>query len=329
MKNKLISAIICAAAIVGGAFMQTSYAENVGDVIGTIYSTDITAYIDDMPIKSYNTGGRTVIPIEDLRDYGFEVEWNENSRELRAVISDRPAETPEPVIEKQVPGNAIGSIYYTDIRVFINGIESIQTYNIGGVTCIAIEELGVDVFADNRPKYSGYGMRYVYDDTSRTIRLYTLRTGDTLETAYGTAAIKKIEADYIKDNYVYLDDTSPDPLSHFIFSLPDMSDYININDLPPETGLTAKVENAVYSVKSSSNKEIGCRPYGASNGSNRNDCIVLCLSLPININGEFIDDENANCIMQLTSSDDNYDDLYVSADFLNRYTKRVFLGKVN
>ncbi len=305
-----------------------SYAENVGDIIGNIYSTDIIAYIDDMPIRSYNIGGRTAVPIEDLRDYGFEVEWNESSRELRAEISDKPMESPKAAIEKQVPGNAIGNIYYTDIRVFINGIEGMRTYNIGGITCIAIEDLGVmGVSADDYPKYSCYGMRYVYDNASRTIKLYTLRAGDLLETKYGTAVIKKLEANYTADTYIYLDDTSPDPLGCLSFYVPDKGDYININDLPLETSLTAKVENSVYSIASASDKEVSYRRYGSSNGGNHNDCIVLCLSLPMNINGKLINDENANCIMKLTSYDDNYEDLYVSMDFLTKYTQRVFIYK--
>ena len=54
----------------------TSASAKVGDVIGNIYTTDILAVVDNMPIKSYNIGGKTAIVIEDLRDYGFYVEWN-------------------------------------------------------------------------------------------------------------------------------------------------------------------------------------------------------------------------------------------------------------
>lgn len=328
MKNKLILLTTSIAAIGSSMCSQAVCAENVGDVIGSIYSTDIVAYIDDMPIRSYNIGGRTAVPIENLRDYGFEVEWNESSRELHAEILDKPMESPKASIEKQVPGNAIGNIYYTDIRVFINGIESMRTYNIGGITCIAIEDLGVmDVSADDYPKYSCYGMRYVYDNASRTIKLYTLRVGDLLETKYGTAVIKKIEANYSTDSYIYLDDTASDPLGCLSFYVPDKGDYININDLPPETGLTAKVENSVYSIASSSDKEVGYRRYGASNGGHHNDCIVLCLTLPMNVNGTLVNDENANCIMKLSTYDDNYEDLYVSMDFLTKYTQRVFIYK--
>ena len=39
-----------------------------GDVIGSIYSTDILAYVNGRPIRSYNIGGKTVILVEDLSD---------------------------------------------------------------------------------------------------------------------------------------------------------------------------------------------------------------------------------------------------------------------
>lgn len=48
-------------------FCITIFAEpKVGDVVGNIYSTDIMAYVDGVPIQSYNIGGKTVVCIEDL-----------------------------------------------------------------------------------------------------------------------------------------------------------------------------------------------------------------------------------------------------------------------
>lgn len=325
--KKCIMGVVCLPVLL--AVSNGVYAANIGDVIGNIYTTDIVAYIDDMPIESYNIGGRTVIPIEELRYYGFDVEWKENERELHAAISDMPSETPEYIPERQTPGEPVGTIYYTDISVSINGIEDcIQTYNIGGITCAAIEDLGVTgALDDNIPRYSRYGMRYVYDNDSRTIKLYTLRTGDLLETKYGTALIKNITANYATNSYIYLDDTEPNPIGRLSFEVPNNGKYININDLPPEIGITANVEDSVYSVVSLSDEEIGYSRYGASNGGRHNDCVVLCLSLPIKVNGSLVNDDNVNCIMQPSTYDDNYEDLYVGMDFLNQYTQRAFVYK--
>lgn len=55
------------------------------DVIGEALNTDITAYVDDVPIRSYNIDGWTGIVAEDLREYGFDVVWFEDE----SFISNR------------------------------------------------------------------------------------------------------------------------------------------------------------------------------------------------------------------------------------------------
>ena len=44
-----------------------------GDPIGWVLHTDIIAYINDTPIRSYNIGGYTYVIAEDLIGYGFDV----------------------------------------------------------------------------------------------------------------------------------------------------------------------------------------------------------------------------------------------------------------
>ena len=59
------------------------YAAN-GDVIGTVYSTDILAYINGRPVPSYNIGGRTAVLAEDLADssYGISFGYDDTRRLL-------------------------------------------------------------------------------------------------------------------------------------------------------------------------------------------------------------------------------------------------------
>ena len=59
-------------------------------------------------------------------------------------------------------GDIIGRIYSTDIRAFINEVE-VESYNIGGKTAVVIE----DIIAEN-----SHG--YIYDDNSRTLKLFSL-----------------------------------------------------------------------------------------------------------------------------------------------------------
>ena len=128
------------------------YDANVGDVSGNIYSTDILTYVDDVPITSYNIGGKTIIPVEELRDYGFEVNWNEEDRVLEAEVSENPIYTSGQSVSRGVSGTIAGNT--TDIAVFINGMPFAKSYNIGGITCVAVEDMGMDSETDSRPRYN-------------------------------------------------------------------------------------------------------------------------------------------------------------------------------
>ena len=63
--------------------------ETVGKPIGTYYVTDIDTYLDGQPITAYNVGGRTYIPAEEMRDFGYVVDWNSEERTLYVTSPDR------------------------------------------------------------------------------------------------------------------------------------------------------------------------------------------------------------------------------------------------
>jgi len=63
--------------------------EAVGKPIGYYYVTDIDTYLDGHPITAYNVGGRTYIPAEEMRDYGYVVDWNGEERTLYITSPDR------------------------------------------------------------------------------------------------------------------------------------------------------------------------------------------------------------------------------------------------
>ena len=60
-----------------------------GTVLGNYYETDIVTYLDGTPITAYNIGGRTYIWAEQMRDFGYTVDWNEADRTLAVLIPDR------------------------------------------------------------------------------------------------------------------------------------------------------------------------------------------------------------------------------------------------
>ena len=143
----------------------------IGEKAGDIYETDITAYVKNAPITSYNIGGKTVIDAEILNwHYGFDVYWHEDERLLD--ISDKGADfvslqaAAGDVVEKTdgKPGDIAGSYYATDIVAKLNGKE-IESYNIGGRTVIVAEDM------------ANCGYDVVWDENARTIKV--LFTSDT------------------------------------------------------------------------------------------------------------------------------------------------------
>lgn len=157
-----------------------------------------------MPIQSYNIGGKTVIIVEDLRDYGFDVNWDSEQRTLTVETREMPANIPLYEFSKQNPGKVIGDIYYTDIYTYINSVP-IQSYNIGGKTVVSIEELGEDVgeFARERNYnrqlgYSNYALQSVWNEEKRTISLNCLRPNSIIKTEFGNA---KVEGFYYSYHY--------------------------------------------------------------------------------------------------------------------------------
>lgn len=101
------------------------------------------------------------------------MDWEEKDRVLKVSASSNPIYTPDLNIGRGIPGTVAGNAYSTDIDVFINGVPFYSYYNIGGVTCAAVEDLGVNSATD--AELSVYGMRYTYNDTDRTLKLYVKR----------------------------------------------------------------------------------------------------------------------------------------------------------
>lgn len=137
-----------------------------GTPIGNVLYTDILAYIDGHAICSYNIDGYTYVVAEDLLDYGFAVRWLPEQKRL-AVSTTRTA-TPAGYSAAYVPSpnthpaGAVAMQYlYTEITVWL-GERQVKSYNIGGFTCICMDDLA-EVF----------GTAYVWDPSSPALRLTT------------------------------------------------------------------------------------------------------------------------------------------------------------
>jgi|LSQX01.3.fsa_nt_gb hypothetical protein len=58
---------------------------NIGDILGNIFYTDIVTYFNGAKINSFSLDGQTAIIAEDLKNYGFNVVWNGEDRELYVI----------------------------------------------------------------------------------------------------------------------------------------------------------------------------------------------------------------------------------------------------
>lgn len=136
-----------------------------GDVVGNIYSTDIRAYINGVEVQSYNIGGKTAVVIEDiLKENTQQYIYDDSSRTLKFFSLNPDYLVEGKVQNKTVPGKIIGKIYETDIKTSIYDV-TIPTYNIGGKTVVAIEDLGYD------GAFSPIGGKYLWNEKERTISL--------------------------------------------------------------------------------------------------------------------------------------------------------------
>ncbi len=175
MKKFLTLSIACALTLVASAPVLAA----PGDVAGQYYYTDIKTYVYHSPITSYNIGGKTVIDAEILNwHYGFDVYWYEDTRRLE--ITDKGGEFNSYQAmsgelcssENGAVGETAGDYYYTDIVTTLNGKE-IESYNIGGRTCILAEAL------------SDFGYNVDWNEAERTLTISKPSDFYVMKTDYG------------------------------------------------------------------------------------------------------------------------------------------------
>ena len=191
MKRAYLKGILIAAIMV--MLSSTSYADDEtqvppGTVIGHVYATDIVTYLDGVPIPSVNIGGKMAVLLEDLVPYGFSLQWDPEVCAADLNTAERPDKLPDYTpVSSGTPGQVIGNVYATGIRVSVNHI-SIPAFNLGGKMAVCLRDLAAENKNNfwqgnpNRPiGYSNYGFRLEWDPDTMTSRLYSLHAGDQLE----------------------------------------------------------------------------------------------------------------------------------------------------
>ncbi|CAG7649376.1 hypothetical protein PAESOLCIP111_05853 [Paenibacillus solanacearum] len=140
MKIKwLLIAALCTIAAVPSA--ATAAQLDIGDVVGQVQSTDIQAVVNGSPIPSMNVNGYTAVVVEDLRQYGFDVAWIPQRREIiiEPVAGKQPSPLPVSPSASKV-GEKLGDVLYTDIAAYFGDV-NIPSYNIGGKTAVILNDL--------------------------------------------------------------------------------------------------------------------------------------------------------------------------------------------
>lgn len=152
-KRKQAIALITAGMILGNTVPAFAYRPKI---TGNVLSTDIIAYVDNIPIHSYNYQNHTYVMAEELRDCGFDVVWNGKNRTLNITLPQKRTEKEMSYGDRdrfvssaraETPGKKRFDVYQTDIQVLFDG-KPIQTeehaktsVNVNGNTLVLFSAL--------------------------------------------------------------------------------------------------------------------------------------------------------------------------------------------
>lgn len=152
MKKRLLSALL-AAAMLTAPLTVSANALEPGEEIGQVLYTDIVAYIDGHAIRSYNINWNTYIVVEDLMAYGFDVTWIPEDGGRLVIAKNRTAAPDaytanyQPEANTHPSGTPAMPYLYTNITTWI-GDTQVTGYNIGGYTCICMDDLAAHFAAE-------------------------------------------------------------------------------------------------------------------------------------------------------------------------------------
>ncbi|MFZ7102044.1 MAG: hypothetical protein ACOWWO_05190 [Peptococcaceae bacterium] len=127
--------------------VQINRTYRVGDVIGSfarsqtkvavsVNNNEHDLSIADKYIPAYTVNNELCIIVEDLVYYGYTAIWNPRERTTKLYIGEG---------KKKTRGTAViiknrGNIYYTDIKIYVDGQE-VPAYNIKGYSLVKLSDL--------------------------------------------------------------------------------------------------------------------------------------------------------------------------------------------
>ena len=153
--RRMIS-VVMRSASTGQRFIDTARLLDYGfaaarDKYDTIYFTDMRTFLDgnEMPTFAYDGGNpRAMVVAEDLKDYGFDVSYDWDTKTVYIKRNTKKAPTPIPM-DFYRNKNGQKAFYIADddsVSVIINdGVSDHKLsdiHNVSGYMCISIDELG-------------------------------------------------------------------------------------------------------------------------------------------------------------------------------------------
>jgi len=138
----LLLTVCVLTAVIFSVTVSADAAPKVGDIIGNVLYSDITAYINGQAIPTSVIQGQTLVVVEDLARYGFDVVWDAKAKTLSVELNAGKKFNPLTVIKDTVnkPGTFKQYYYYTNIKTYISGDE-IPSYSLDGRTLMNFELL--------------------------------------------------------------------------------------------------------------------------------------------------------------------------------------------
>jgi len=141
IKQKLLVFLAIIIILTSIPAITVSAAPKVGDPLGDVLYSDITAYINGNAIPTSVIKGKTLVAVEDLSNYGFNVVWNGKDRSLKVELNTNKKITPLPTERNIRPVGTVKTKYlYTDITTYLSG-QLVESYAVNGVTLIDFELL--------------------------------------------------------------------------------------------------------------------------------------------------------------------------------------------
>jgi len=113
----------------------------IGAKLGDVVYSDITAYINGHLIPTYAARGKTLVGVEDLARYGFDVVWNGTAKTLKVEPGKQKAFAPIMTADAAGKPGAFRAVYaYTGIKTYLSG-KLTAGFSVNGQIVIDFETL--------------------------------------------------------------------------------------------------------------------------------------------------------------------------------------------